>query len=45
MSSAKVGGVTSTPPPTAAAATTAVIDRIQVVMQFLRRRRNLAWAG
>lgn len=40
MSSAEVGeGVTGTPPPT-----TAVIDRIQAVMQFIRRR-NLAWAG
>lgn len=36
MSSAMVGGVTAT------IATTAVIDRIQVVMQFLKKR-NLAW--
>lgn len=36
MSSAKVEGVTAT------IATTAVIDRIRVVTQFLKRR-NLAW--
>jgi hypothetical protein len=42
MISAEVEGVTGTLPPT-----TAVIDRIQTIMQFVRRRRrrNLAWAG